>query len=344
MNYISLGLLVLTALFVGFGALWGLIRGRNRAILRLVIIVLCLVVALAARGTVVNMLMDIDTGDGTLREMLVATLSEGEMALPDSIQNLVFALIEIIAGLMVFLLSFIVLGIVSMLLFWILKIFVKKGEKKRAGAGALVGAVQGALVAFVICSPITGLFVQANKLASLDFEIAEGQTISDVFAPLGLEEATQTGIGKFYDTTGGWFFDMLTTTKDESGKEVSLEGTFDVVTTVVGVADTFTGVTDSLDALTKEDATLTERVDAMDALGQAFKDMGNSMDSLTPESKQMINDVVSSVAEMFVGEEMPEGVAEFLEDFDIEQIDFVAIVDAMQGMASYIGGMEDETA
>ena len=157
-------------------------------------------------------------------------------------------------------------------------------------------------------------------------------------------EATQTGIGKFYDTTGGWFFDMLTTTKDESGKEVSLDGTFDVVTTVVGVADTFTGVTDSLDALTKEDATLTERVDAMDALGQAFKDMGNSMDSLTPESKQMINDVVSSVAEMFVGEEMPEGVAEFLEDFDIEQIDFVAIGDAMQGMASYIGGMEDETA
>ena len=131
MKYISLVLLVLTALFIGFGALWGLIRGRNRAILRLVIVVLCLVIALAARGTVVDMLMEVDTGDGSLRESILEAITGAEMDLPESMQSLVFALVEIVAGLVVFLMSFIVLGIVSMLVFWILKLFVKKGEKKR---------------------------------------------------------------------------------------------------------------------------------------------------------------------------------------------------------------------
>ena len=343
MNYISLGLLVLTALFIGFGALWGLIRGRNRAILRLVIIVLCLVVALVARGTVVDVLFDMDVGEGlTLKETIEQTLTSEDMSLPPSTLNLVFALVEIIAGLVVFLLSFILLGIVSIVLFWILKLFVKKGEKKRAGAGALVGAIQGALVAFVICAPVTGLLVQTNKLASLDFEIGEGQTIADVFAPLGLEEATHSGIGKFYDTTGGWFFDVLSTTQDEDGNKVSLGSTVDVVTTVVEVADTFTGVTESMEALTKENATVEERIDAMNNMGQALKDAGASMDTLGEEAKKMINDVVSSVADMFVGEDMPEAIGNLLKDFDVEKLNLGALGDTMQGMASYIEAMENE--
>jgi len=343
MNYFSVGLLVLTALFVGFGALWGLIRGRNRAILRLVIIVLCLVVALVARGPVVDIVLNMDMGDGVIiKDYILSTINSGETTLPDTAVNLIFALVEIIAGLVVFLLSFISLGIVSIVLFWILKLFVKKGEKKRAGAGALVGAIQGALVAFVICAPVTGLLVQANKLASLDIEIGEGQTIADVLAPLGLEEATQSGIGKFYDTTGGWFFDVLSTTQDENGNKVSLDATVDVATTVIEVADTFTGLTESMEALTKEDATAEERIDAMNNMGQALKDVGASMDTLGDDAKQMLNDIASAVSDMLGGEEMPEALTNILKDFDVEKLNFSALGDTMQGLASYLESVEND--
>jgi len=380
MGYIALGLLVLTLLSIGFGALLGLIRGRNRAILRLAIIILCLVLALVLRGVVVNVVMNLNIEGMTLKEALPQFLTGGDMQLPESMVNLVFALMEIIAGLVIFMVLFIGLSMVSMILFWILKIFVPKGTvikeevskpegesgvvtqeevvetkpakkhkpkyNKHAGLGTIIGAVQGVLVAFIICAPITGLCAQVDKISQIK---VGGEPIIEIPEEIGISQLTQSGVGKIYNVTGGWFFDSLTSTKDESGNKVSLGTTVDVVTTVTGVADSFTAVTDNLDTMTSESATTEERVDAMKTVGQSFKEIGESMDAIGDDAKEMLNDVISSVVEMMAGDSseggesmLPPEVAEVLEDLDVNELDFSAIGGTMEGIANYIESTESE--
>ena len=433
MGYISLGLLIITLVSVGFGALLGLMRGRNRALLRLAIIILCLVLALVLRSSISKFMSTFQYDGMPISDWLVLQVTSGiGMTVPDSIVNLVMALIEIVVGLVVFMLSFILLSAVTMILFWILKIFVPAGDKipqediemdeeqegkrrkpakrqkqkynRHRGFGTIIGTVQGALVAFVLCVPLTGLFVQVDKVSQIKID---GEPIlGDSIPPeLGLSNFSEAGIGKVYMATGGWFFDTLTSAKDESGNKVSLDATIDVVTTVTGVADSFTAVTENLGAITSESATTEERVDAMKAVGQSFKEIGESMDALGDDAKDMINNVLSSVLEMFGGtgdgsgngegsgsgsgssegtgsgdqtgsgegsgdgsgsgegegsvdqggnegsgsvdqggeSAMPEEIVEILQDIDIKEVDFVAVGEAMEGMADYIASTEDES-
>ena len=115
--------------------------------------------------------MDLELGDGTLKEMLAEAFTSGDMELPSSMINLIFTLIEIIIGIVAYFVAFIALRLVSwILLYPILKIFVKKGAKKRKAWGALIGMLQGVLVAFFICSPITGLLAQVGKLSTLEMD------------------------------------------------------------------------------------------------------------------------------------------------------------------------------
>ena len=93
-------LIVLAVTLVGlfFGALMGLIRGRDRAILRLILVVLSAVLALSLRGAVVDTLMNFEIEGATLKETMLDAFSSGEEGIPAGLQNLVFALIEILVG------------------------------------------------------------------------------------------------------------------------------------------------------------------------------------------------------------------------------------------------------
>lgn len=343
MGYITLGMLVFTLLTVGFGAFWGMVRGRNRAVLRFIIIIACLLLALLARGVVTDAVMGIKIEGMDVVTYISQMLNEGETQMPEAVVNMVVALVKIIISLMVFMLSFITLSGLSMILFWILKIFVKPGEQKRRGLGAIIGTVQGVLVAFIIAAPLTGIMMQVDKVSQIRMN---GEQIVKIPEEVGLSQFAQSGVGKFFDSTGGWFFDALASAKDANGEEVSLNDTVDAVTTVAGVADSLSQVTESMGTITSSEATTTERAQAMKEVGQSFKEVGQSMDNLDDDTKELINDIISSVAEMFEDEsdsgegEASSAITEFLKDLDVSKLDFGAIGGAMEGMANYMESQE----
>ena len=86
---LSLAILALTAVALFFGAIFGLVRGRNRAILRLVLIILCIVASIALRSTVVEFLMNYNLGEGTVRDMLVETMVGTSSEMPAVLVDLI---------------------------------------------------------------------------------------------------------------------------------------------------------------------------------------------------------------------------------------------------------------
>jgi flagellar biosynthesis/type III secretory pathway M-ring protein FliF/YscJ len=80
---------------------------------------------------VVDTVMGIKVGGKTLKATIAGAFSTGGMEFPESIQNLVFALVEIIIGMVAYFVILIVLRLVSwIILFPLLKIFVKREENK----------------------------------------------------------------------------------------------------------------------------------------------------------------------------------------------------------------------
>ena len=127
---ISLIVLALTFSSLIFGALFGMIRGRNRAILRLGLVIVSIILSITLRSTVVNFIMNLNVGDATLRETIIESMTSGGSAVPQFIVDLVLSLFQILISVVAFYLFFIILRIVTgIILFPILKIFVKKGEK-----------------------------------------------------------------------------------------------------------------------------------------------------------------------------------------------------------------------
>lgn len=333
MGYITLAVLILTLAALGFGALFGMMRGRNRAILRLILVVVSIILAVALRGVIVDVVMDIEIGGETVKETLLAAFSEGDAALPSSMTDLLLSLVEIIVGMVAFFLLFIVLRLFTwILIFPICKIFVKKGAKKRKGWGALIGTIQGLLVAFVMCSPITGIVVQMDKISEIKIN---NEQLLELPAEIGLDKYSDSFLCKVYSFTGGWFFDMVTSTKTEDGNKVSINDTVDVVVAVTGIANTVTTLTDSINDMTNVESPQ-DQVNAMKNVGNSLVQIGNSINSLSGDAKEMINDLVSSVQEMVGGADGAPGLDAFFEEFNIENLNLASAGSAINGIATYI--------
>ena len=330
-------ILLLTAVFLVLGFLLGFLRGFNRSVLRALLVIASLVLAFAFRGVVTNILMGLDIGGQTLKDSLVSAFSDG--SLPASLQNLVMVLVEIMIGIVAFLAVFFVLCFITWLIvFPILKIFVRKGVHKRRILGAVVGVLQGFVMAFAFCAPVTGLVVQVDKISQLELE---GKPVIEIPAEIGIPEYIESAPGKFYNSIGGWFFDMLSSGQTEDGKNLSVEDAVSIVVTVGDIANSVTEVENSMNVMTQEGATPQQRVDAMDSLGDSLIAIGESINDLSDDAKEIVNDVVSSIKDM-AGGDLDPAIEEALNDFDIEQIDIAAAGEAMKGISSYIKKTSDE--
>jgi len=330
-------ILLLTAVFLVLGFLLGFLRGFNRSVLRALLVIASLVLAFAFRGVVTNILMGLDIGGQTLKDSLVSAFSDG--SLPASLQNLVMVLAEIMIGIVAFLAVFLVLCFITWLIvFPILKIFVRKGVHKRRILGAVVGVLQGFVMAFAFCAPVTGLVVQVDKISQLELE---GKPVIEIPAEIGIPEYIESAPGKFYNSIGGWFFDMLSSGQTEDGKNLSVEDAVSIVVTVGDIANSVTEVENSMNVMTQEGATPQQRVDAMDSLGDSLIAIGESINDLSDDAKEIVNDVVSSIKDM-AGGDLDPAIEEALNDFDIEQIDIAAAGEAMKGISSYIKKTSDE--
>ncbi len=343
MGYISLGILAFTGISLLFGWLFGLMRGRNRAILRLCLILLSVIVAIVVRKTVVGFVMNFNLGDGTVMEMITEALNSGETQLPQAIQDIIFALVEIMIGLVSFFIILLALSFVTWLIvFPICKIFVKKGAKKRVLVGGLVGLIQGLVISFVVCAPLTGIVMQIDKISGIQME---GKPLIEIPAEVGTDEYIASAPGKIYDATGSWFFDIVTSTKDASGKKVSIDDTCDVVVAVVGIADSVTQLSTKVESMTSETATPQEKVDTMKSVGDSLVEIGNSLDALSGDAQAIVNDLVSSVKEMILDgseEPLPPEIEELFNDFKVEDLKLASAGHAINGIATYIEKTSDE--
>ena len=342
MGIITIFVLAFTALSLGFGALYGCGRGRNRALLRLIIILACVAAAIIGRGFVVEKLMSIEISGGqSVQGMLEEAFTSGDMNLPAQLQDLIFTLIEIIGGLIVFYVLFFVLRVASEFLFMILKIFVKKGAKKRKGIGALIGLLQGAVIAFVVCSPITGLFAQVNKISNVKIN---GEPIFELPEEIGISDYLDSPAGKFYDKAGNWFFNLVSSGETEDGKDISIEDTVDIAVAVAGIADTITNLTSKFENI-DTDMTPEENIDMLKDIGSSLIEVGNSINGLSSDAKEMVNTMVDSVKELIneqAGEDMPPEVEEVLDNLNINNINLVATGKAINGIASFVEKTELE--
>ena len=95
------------------GALFGFMRGRNRSVLRLILIAVCVLLAVLLRKPISNLVMGIEVEGQPIKEMLMATFNQGETALPESIQTLIFSVIEIFLGVIAYFIVFFTLRAVT---------------------------------------------------------------------------------------------------------------------------------------------------------------------------------------------------------------------------------------
>lgn len=335
MNLASSIVLGITAAALILGALLGLARGRNRSILRLLLVLVSVILAVALRGTVVTAVMDYEIDGTTLHDTIANELMSGEAEIPEQIQDLVFTLVEIILGLVVFFVLFFVIKFLTwLIIFPIAKIFVRKGKHKGSLTGALVGAVQGLVVAFVICVPISGILVQVDKLSNMEIK---GEKAFDLPEEAGIASYVNSTPCKLYNATGEWFFDMISTAKDTNGNKVSIKDTCDIVTTVAGIANTVTKLSDNIESMSVA-ATPDQQISSIKNIGDSLIEIGNSVDNLSSDAKNIVQGVMDSVKEMVAseGEELPDELASAIDSIDINNLDLVSVGEAMNGIATYI--------
>lgn len=320
---VTMIVLGLTTVGLLFGTIFGFIRGRDRALLRLFLVLVSAALAITLRGIIVDFIFKININGTTIEETLLEALYSEIGAIPESMQNLIFALLDILLGLAIyFVFLFVIRFLTWLFLFPLLKIIVRKVERRRAkkiiqkkntnenfendeygdlkykqvkkivkkhrGCGALIGLFQGVLLAFFLFAPLTGVVNEANKIKQIQLD---GQQVLELPDDIGLDEYSNTFIYKVYDKTGHWFFDFLTTTTNHQGKKVSLKNTTTVVVTICDIVDSTITLANDLSILEDNAAHHTEKIDKLNKIGDNLIDIGNSIDELDSDTLATIEDL-----------------------------------------------------
>ena len=333
MGYITMAMLGLTAFFMFFGFILGLLRGFNRSFLRLILVLASFVAAIALRSTFASIIMNLDVGGETLAQSIASGIGD---SLPSALQDIIFVLLEIVIGFAGYFVIFVGLLIITWLIvFPICKIFVKKGIRRRRFLGGLVGLLQGFVIAFAFCAPITGLVAQADKITKIEID---GSPIIELPEEIGISDYLESAPGKLYNKTGNWLFEILSSGKTADGQKIAISDLADIVGTVGKIATAMTDLTDSLDIMSNPDATPQEKVSAMKDLGNVLMNIDSSIDGLSGQAKEMINGVVNSAKEMLTpeGEELDPAIEDAINNFDISTIDLGSAGQAITGISTYI--------
>ena len=342
MGYITLGVLGFTALCLFFGTVLGFMRGRNRSILRLCLVVLSAFLSVKFKDKVVDVIMNYEYQGKTIKIMLSELINSGEVAIPESIQNILFVLVEIIVSIVVFFVMFLLLKFITwLILFPVLKIFIRRGKKRHALSGGFFGLIQGAVVAFVICAPLTGLIIQTNQISQIKIQ---NEYILAIPEEVGVAEYVNSEPAKVYTSIGGWFFDLISSKTDANGNKISIDDTCDVVTTVAEIADTFSSISTDLSNITSENITVQEQVDTIKKVGDSLISISNSVNSLNEDSKAMVQELIEGVKEMVADETgtIPPEVENALNSLDINNLKLDSAGEAINGIATYIEKTSDE--
>lgn len=331
-----------SALCVVGGFLFGLIRGFNRSLLRLILVAVSVALAWFLRGVIVNLILKINIQGKTIEQFLTDMLVNNGASIPDSVTNLVFVLVQIIASVICFILLFFLLRFITWsLIYPFLKLVVRKGANKRALLGGVIGLLQGVLVAFVLCVPVTGIAGQLNTMVTAMSEVkVNGEAlvpaeISSQIESIGLNDYQNSALGKFYIKTGGGLYNKMTSAKDRNGNNVSLEAAIKALSASAKVAN-------SLEGAANADFSQGITAENKDALVNALRTIDDvQKNELSDEdAKRIVNELITGVVEASGGSE---GSFTLPENFDIGKLEAGAAADAVEAIYGYTERMNDET-
>lgn len=185
-------------LFIILGFLFGLWRGFSKSLVRLLIVVIVAVATFFVVPSLTRTILSADlsslsltVGDvtvKTLEEFLTSYLSEIELVkeLMNSSQTFtefIQVVPTILVNLVLFILFFFLVKMLSMIIYWIINaiFFSKKkmeGKNKHRFIGAVIGSIQGILVALVVLMPVFGILnLSNNAQTALSESKAEVQQI-----------------------------------------------------------------------------------------------------------------------------------------------------------------------
>ena len=305
MSILSWVILGITLYFLFFGFVFGFKRGLARSILRLITVGIAFVFSWFFKDIYVAAVMDMEIGGVGVRALLqkLATDSPALSSVLDQFASLIL-------GVILFVLVFLVLKLLTLIVFGVLKIFVPK--KHRIG-GLVVGLVQGALIAFCVCAPLNGLLVDTAKLADLDMgEVADTSAVQEIGEKA--KKYSESAVSSLYTSLGGGFYKALASSENESGEEISFSGYVDATVFSARVTGAFAPVANMnmSEGLTKENR---------DTLHQMFEDLDAIKNEMGEESMEAVDELVDALVADF-GEKLPDVVKTVLEDFDLAEINF----------------------
>lgn len=341
MGYVSMAMLSFIAFIILTGAFWGLIRGRNRALLRLGLVVLSVILAFAFKGVITNLLLDINIESIPIREHIAQTLVDAE--LPADVQEFAFTVIEILGSLIVFLLLFFAIKTLTwMILYPIGKIFVPKGINKHMIQGMLIGLAQGILIALVVCVPITGLINTANKLNNIKID---NEIVVEIPEEVGVDEYTNSFVSKTLLATGSWYYDALSSKTMQDGTVVSLDSVVNIAVTMVDVVDDATGVLENANKIGDTSMSTAEIATVLKDVGNSLVSMGVSFDTLSEDEKLLADKLLESAKALLTEEdkELTPEMKEIIDNLSISDFKLDAVGTSLVAMAEYIESVDNGT-
>ena len=291
MDIITTVVLSLTLVGMALGALFGFLRGRERALLRLVLVIISAILAIALRGVIVDAIMNIDIDGSTLKESFFG-VSSSDSSTYVAVSNLLLVIFEILMGIVAyFILLFSLRFLTWLLVFPFLKLIIRKFESEpygNRGQGALVGLAQGILLSYFLFAPLTCLLTQVNQFASIELN---NEPLFNMPGQTEITEYTESSVGKFYNATGRWYYNMMTTSTAANANGVSLDDISNSVSTVIEIANVVTSLEDELEIINSENATPEEKINSFNILADKMISLGTSMSELDDNTKEIINDL-----------------------------------------------------
>lgn len=259
-------------LFLLVGFVCGWVRGLNKSLTRFIMVIAVAVLAFFITApiskAVVN--MDLSKFDFSISNVRVTTIGDTIVNLLEKVpkisdlvdasptfQAFINALPQMIVNVVLFILVFFLIKWFTMIFYWIIAgvCFNKKkmaGKDRHKFVGAVIGALQGFIVAFVILIPVFGIIATAQPIIDASRQTEQVQVVTVDEQTEGEDNELSKAINKTSEyidaATGSWvykafkgiglqqlsvsMYDHLTTVK-EDGK------TFELRREVITIADAY---------------------------------------------------------------------------------------------------------
>ena len=294
-EYITYGLLAITALIVLIDLIRGVCRGLKRSIASLCVVVTSVIIAAVVtvfvctpQSALIVMIMDLINNSVELGELFA--ISE----IGEALSYYISMILAPFFFLVVYFLVSIIVGIVGAIVINYIPPKVDKKDAKSRLGGLGVGVACGLIVSLVVLMPLVGIIdiaASAGEVLLNENEESAEQMLGEEMVTV-VKDASTNGVLKVYSGATGWLFDMVASSRFE-GEVVYLRKDVSTVLAIIPQLSDMSGDMSSFDR---------EKIDALDSLVDA-------LDS-SALLKHTVSGVVSEAAgkwndgEQFMGMEM----------------------------------------